>query len=400
MRSQHKRRVSSYRWRPRLESLEGRLAPGTCFRASGMAALHTPHGVEESIQHSFVSSWFLQMEREKKMRGETCYSETNSNARHAVTENTRIGPIACSSSSRLEVAARERFLESPIQLSLEDPHFCDSMWGPELDRAVPIKGALASADSRTPATDVFLGDAKILGAPSTRTGMVRQFDSGIALSRPQYVAASQLLSSSVKVAPERKSARAQQGMAGESPLQLEPNLGQQPAEVKFLARAPGYTLFLTAAEAVMVITEYESVPEPTSNDLLQNTMVGRETPPRIRDQSVIRMRWDDANGTPTIRGENRLPGISNYFIGNDPSNWVTEVPHFGQVVYEDVYPGIDLTFYDSGQRQMEYDWIVAPGADPADIRMVIEGAETLDVDADGNLVMRRGRHDGNSGRLP
>ncbi len=200
MRSQHKRRVSSYRWRPRLESLEGRLAPGTCFRASGVAALHTPHGVEESIQHAFVSSWFLQMEREKKMRGETCYSETNPNARHAVTESTRIETIACSSSSRLEVAARERFLESPIQLSLEDPHFCDSMWVPELDRAVPIKGALASADSRTPATDVFLGDAKNLGAPSTRTGMVRQFDSGIALSRPQYVAASQLLSSSVKAA--------------------------------------------------------------------------------------------------------------------------------------------------------------------------------------------------------
>ena len=122
---------------------------------------------------------------------------------------------------------------------------------------------------------------------------------------------------------------------GRLPLSFEPNQGQTDARVKFLARASGYTLFVTADEAVFA----------------------------CRDGSVERMKLLGAN--PKLRFEplDKQPGISNYFIGNDPSRWRTNIANYGKIALRDVYRGIDLIFY-SNQRQLEYDWVVSPGADP------------------------------------
>jgi uncharacterized repeat protein (TIGR01451 family) len=93
-----------------------------------------------------------------------------------------------------------------------------------------------------------------------------------------------------------------------------------------------------------------------------------------------------ANLQPKIAGVEPQSGKSNYFIGNDPSKWVTKVPHFGRVEYTGVYRGVDLTYRGNGS-QLEYDWIVNPGANPRDIRMSYQGIRRLRVEENGDLLL-------------
>ena len=113
-------------------------------------------------------------------------------------------------------------------------------------------------------------------------------------------------------------------------------------------------------------------------------MTTDESKPVAND--VIRLKLIGANPNPKITGLDELPGKSNYFIGNDPAKWRTDVSNYAKVKIEDVYPGIDLVYY-GNQRQLEYDWIVNPGADPKAIRFAVEGKADLKVDAQGNLIL-------------
>ena len=81
-----------------------------------------------------------------------------------------------------------------------------------------------------------------------------------------------------------------------------------------------------------------------------------------------------------------MDGKSHYLIGNTPSGWHTDIPHFGKVRYKQIYDGIDLVYYSTKQNQLEYDFIVAPGADPTLIRLQINGAKDLKKDQDGNVI--------------
>jgi hypothetical protein len=128
--------------------------------------------------------------------------------------------------------------------------------------------------------------------------------------------------------------------------------------VKFLARASGYTLFVTADEAVFAGC----------------------------DGSVERMKLLGANPKPRFEPLDQQPGISNYFIGNDPSKWRTNIPNYGRMALRGVYPGIDLIFY-GNERQLEYDWVVAPGADPKKIHVKWEGPSQVTKNASGDLVL-------------
>ncbi len=110
---------------------------------------------------------------------------------------------------------------------------------------------------------------------------------------------------------------------GELPLSFEANAGQTDVQVKFVSRGQGFALFLTDAEAVL--------------SLRKNN---RQTPP-----AVLRMRLDGANQTPEIVGQNQLAGKSNYFVGDNPNRWKTDVPNYSRVRYKEVYPGIDQVFY-------------------------------------------------------
>jgi hypothetical protein len=97
----------------------------------------------------------------------------------------------------------------------------------------------------------------------------------------------------------------------------------------------------------------------------------------------------DASPTAIAVGENLQPGKANYFIGNDPSQWRTNIPTYGRVRYKNVYPGIDLVYY-GNQRQVEYDFVVAGGADPNQIKFQISGADQLRIDDAGDLVLKVG----------
>jgi hypothetical protein len=97
-----------------------------------------------------------------------------------------------------------------------------------------------------------------------------------------------------------------------------------------------------------------------------------------------------ANARAAVIGAGELPGRSNYFIGNDLKKWRTNVPSYAKVKYQGVYPGIDLIYY-GNQRQLEYDFVVRPGADPNQIKLDFAGADGMRVEgASGDLVLKVG----------
>jgi hypothetical protein len=168
---------------------------------------------------------------------------------------------------------------------------------------------------------------------------------------------------------------------GKLPLSFEANRGQTDAQVKFLSRGPGYTLFLTPGEAVLAVRKGHGKPSKR----LHKAAVTPDHPPETTT-TVLRMQLVGANPAPRIVGLDALPGKSNYFIGNDPQKWQTNVPHYARIAYEGVYPGIDLVYHGL-QRQLEYDLIVAPGADPKAIALSFQGADRVQIDAKGDLVL-------------
>jgi hypothetical protein len=167
------------------------------------------------------------------------------------------------------------------------------------------------------------------------------------------------------------------------PLQFEANHGQVDAQVKFLARGKGYTLFLTPTESVMVLQQREATAEKDALTVNDPTALPKQTPIK---QAVVRMKLEGANPSPAIDGMEQLPGIVNYFIGNDPAKWRTKIPTYAKVQYQEAYPGIDLAYY-GNQGKLEYDFIVAPGADPNQIKLAFEGASEIKVAASGDLLL-------------
>jgi Beta-propeller repeat len=173
------------------------------------------------------------------------------------------------------------------------------------------------------------------------------------------------------------------GPYGQLPLNFEANQGQTDAQVQFLAHGQGYILFLTAREAVFAFRP------PAAHPLHPSRLVPRpgavqDTPDTAR--AVVRMQLLGANSAPQVVGLEDLPGKAHYFRGNDPQQWRTNVPTYAKVQYTAVYPGVDLIYYGQS-RQLEYDFVVAPGVDPAVITLGFEGVDHVDVDAQGDLVL-------------
>jgi hypothetical protein len=156
------------------------------------------------------------------------------------------------------------------------------------------------------------------------------------------------------------------------PLAFEPNVGQFPAEVKYVAHVPGYEIALTSAGAVFgvqggVDRHGDRVPH------------GRPLMP-----ARVRMVLANIAGGEELVGSDQLVARVNYFIGSDRDTWRTNIPTYGRVNMRDVYPGIDLSYYGSSNR-LEYDFIVSPGADPRKIQLGFDGASDLRVTSTGEL---------------
>src|ERR1700723_1558922 len=149
-----------------------------------------------------------------------------------------------------------------------------------------------------------------------------------------------------------------------------------------LRRSGGYTMFLAPTETVLVEGKNGSV----SGDKLGKGFAAFRADAKNSKQAVLRMELLGANAAPEFRGLQELPGKVNYLIGKYEAAWHTNVALFSEVQVAKVYPGVDLLFH-GDQRQLEYDFIVAPGADPRRIGFKIRGARKIEIDANGNLVL-------------
>lgn len=177
---------------------------------------------------------------------------------------------------------------------------------------------------------------------------------------------------------------------GKLPLRFEANHGQYDEAVRFSAQANGYLMLLTATEAVLEPNkQHHHLTSGVEADCSTGKFVGgsaREPQSQQTKSVSLRMKLLGANPTPTITGHDVLGGASHYLIGNDPTRWLTDVPHYGRVHYEQVYPGIDLVYY-GNQRELEYDFVVQPGADPNVIALRFEGCDQVQVDEQGDLLL-------------
>ena len=202
---------------------------------------------------------------------------------------------------------------------------------------------------------------------------------GVALA-----AGSALTGASARPAEPRREApdgaRAVEALAA-LPMRFEPNVGQAAPEVRYVARGAGYALFLTDSEAVLSLGQSDAG-RPDKPGLL-------EAEPEAAPQRALRLRWSGARAGVRATAVDELPSRSNYFVGADPSRWRTGVANFARVRYERVYEGVDAVFYGDDGR-LEYDFVVAPGADPGQIRVRFEGANGVSLDENGDLVLKVG----------
>ncbi|HEV2247953.1 MAG TPA: choice-of-anchor D domain-containing protein [Terriglobia bacterium] len=219
---------------------------------------------------------------------------------------------------------------------------------------------------------------------------------------PAFLLAQQRSSARTAAAPSLHGAATAKPSGGQAvdylrlPISFEANQGQADSRVKFLARGAGYTLFLKSTEAEFSLeggpraeaaaqmdyslsTEGATPIQPPSaspnahirNQRLRHPRIDLKStaaPKTSHPPTVLRVKLEGANAHAPAEGVDRLPGVSNYYIGNDPKKWHSGIPTYSKVKYQDVYPGVDLVYYGSQQR-LEYDFVVSPGSDPGRIRM-------------------------------
>jgi uncharacterized repeat protein (TIGR01451 family) len=187
---------------------------------------------------------------------------------------------------------------------------------------------------------------------------------------------STLIGPSAADAEAQATAQAHSLLAG-LPLMFEPNLGQRnlnPSDqrAKFVAHGSGYSLFLGSEGAILSLVSQA------------NSKASPHRPPA--QVTSVQMRLDGADPNARLTATNLLPSKSNYLMGNDSSKWRTGVPQFARVRYESVYPGIDLVFY-GNQGHLEYDFQVAPGADPSKAELEFNGSKQVEL-KNGELIIR------------
>ncbi|MDX6384443.1 MAG: hypothetical protein QOK48_2016, partial [Blastocatellia bacterium] len=161
---------------------------------------------------------------------------------------------------------------------------------------------------------------------------------------------------------------------GELALSFERNDGQTSSEARFISRGPGYDLFLTATGAVLNLRKTGSPAVRLQKDAVTVS------------QSFLYLKMIGASTRASIKGDDELMGKVNYFVGNDPSRWLANIPTYGKVRYTGIFPGVDLVYY-GNRTQLEYDFVLAPHANLASIQFEIEGAEKIKIGNDGDLQL-------------
>ncbi|MGA2077440.1 MAG: SBBP repeat-containing protein [Terriglobia bacterium] len=159
---------------------------------------------------------------------------------------------------------------------------------------------------------------------------------------------------------------------GALPMSFEVNQGQADPSVRFVARGRGYSILLSPVEATLA---------------LESSQPDRRFPEKTQPKPstrVLSMKIEGANPSAAASALDRLPGVSNYFIGNDPSRWHTNIPTYKKVQFDQIRPGVDLVYY-GNQRQLEYDFVLSPGVAPQSLGLSFEGS-TAAIGSHGDLV--------------
>ncbi|MGH9938821.1 MAG: SBBP repeat-containing protein, partial [Blastocatellia bacterium] len=171
---------------------------------------------------------------------------------------------------------------------------------------------------------------------------------------------------------------------GQLPLSFEAR-----GDAQFIARGAGYSIELRPDEAVLRLrSANRGWPKEKPGFSLTDAANPQSSTSNGRDpqSTLVRMKLAGAHPAPRAEALAPLAGKVNYFIGSDPQAWRAGAPTYAKVRYQSVYPGIDLVYY-GNQRQIEYDFIVASGADPRVIRLGFQGADRIEVDAQGDLIL-------------
>src|SRR2546423_5752761 len=142
------------------------------------------------------------------------------------------------------------------------------------------------------------------------------------------------------------------------PLAFELNTGQVDSRVKFFSKQGGADLYLMSTQAVI----------------------------GLRSSATLRMKLRGANANAIVKGAESLPGHQNYLLGSNPEKWQTNVPTFRKVIYQEIYPGTNLIYY-GNSNQLEYDFELAPGANPNAIRLLFAKSVRVRLSDDGSLVL-------------
>ena len=178
---------------------------------------------------------------------------------------------------------------------------------------------------------------------------------------------------------------AQEKVDYKTPLSFEKNVGQKDGRVQFSAHGQGFALFLTKKSMVFDFARKINNENDIGPKKLSHNPHEQEKPTKFQHEALF-VEFLDINSNIKVVGEDLLPGKSNYFIGNDPEKWHTDINHYAKIRYKNIYPGIDLLYY-SINGQIEYDFILSPGADPNQIKLHYKGAKSLDTDEQGNLLI-------------
>ena len=159
--------------------------------------------------------------------------------------------------------------------------------------------------------------------------------------------------------PDKQAAKRVRAAYSGMPLRFERAAGD--ADADFIARGAGYSLSLGRGEARLLLAGAADAPA-----------------------TALTMRLLGASHAVKAHGRRMLPGLTNYVAGTNPHEWRTGVRSYAEVEYHDVYPGVDVVYY-GNQRQLEFDFVIAPGASHRTIALAFDGSTDLEVDRRGNL---------------
>ena len=147
------------------------------------------------------------------------------------------------------------------------------------------------------------------------------------------------------------------------PLRFEPNRGQAADSSQYIAQAAAYSIHFSPNGAALQLS--------------------------ASDQEGLPITLEGANAAAHIEPARPLPGKSNYYLSSDQSAWLTGIPNYAELHYDQIYPGTNLIFYGNHGR-LEYDFVVAPQGDPGTIAMRIPGSAKATITAQGDLQLNVG----------